>query len=55
MGQHVFTVSVIIDGTTEKVLQFKLPPKPIYMQYFGFIQQKCFLNSTERFKQENFI
>ncbi len=46
---------MIIEGTAEKVLQFILPLKSIYIKKtFGFIQQNVFLNTEERFKQENF-
>ncbi len=56
MEQHVFfTILMIIEGTTEKVLQFILPLKSIYiLKNFSFIQQNVFLNTKERFKQENF-
>jgi len=30
MEQHIFTTSMIIEGTTEKVLQFILTLKSIY-------------------------
>jgi hypothetical protein len=54
MGQRVFfAFSLIIEGTTEKVLQFIMPLKLIYSRNFGFIAQKnVFLNTTESFKQE---
>jgi len=48
-----FAFSLIIEGTTEKVLQFIMPLKSIYSRNFGFIAQKnVFLNTTESFKQE---
>ncbi len=48
-----FAFSLIIEGTTEKVLQFILALKSIYSRNFGFIAQKnIFLNTTESFKQE---
>jgi hypothetical protein len=37
MEQHVFAFSSIIEGTTEKALQLKMPPKSIYNRNFGFI------------------
>ncbi len=37
--QHVFAFSFIIEGTTEKVLQFMMPLKSIYNRNFGFIEQ----------------
>jgi hypothetical protein len=43
MEQHVFAFLLIIEGTTEKVLQFIMPLKSIYNQNLGFIGQKmCF-------------
>jgi hypothetical protein len=47
-----FTFSLVIEGTTEKVLQFKMPVSSIYNQNLGFIEQKnVILNTTDRFKQ----
>ncbi len=40
MEQNVFAFSVLIEGTTEKVLQFKMPLMSIYNRNFGFIEQK---------------
>ncbi len=38
-----FALSLIIEGTTEKVLQFMMPLKSIYNRNFGFVEQKmCF-------------
>ncbi len=51
MEQHVFAFSLIIEGTTENVLQFLMPLKSIYNKNLGFIEQKCFLNTTDGFKQ----
>jgi hypothetical protein len=50
MEQHVFFVfSLIIDGTTGKVLQFVMKLKPIYCQNLCFTEQKnVFLNATEK-------
>jgi hypothetical protein len=48
-----FAFSLIIEATTEKVLQFIMPLELIYSRNFGFIEQKMyFLNPTESFKQE---
>jgi hypothetical protein len=48
MEQRVFAFSFIIEGTTEKALQFIIPLNSIYNQNLGFIEQKnVFL------KQEN--
>jgi hypothetical protein len=33
---------MIIEGTTEKVLQFMLPLKSIYIINFGFIEQQMY-------------
>ncbi len=47
----VFAYSLIIEGTTEKVLQLIMPLKSIYNQILGFVVQKyVLLNTTERFK-----
>ncbi len=40
--QHIFAFSLIIEGTTEKVLQFIMPPKTINNPNFGFIEQKMY-------------
>jgi hypothetical protein len=51
-----FAFSLIIEGTTEKVLQFLMPLELIYSRNFGFIEQKnVFLNPTESFKQEKLL
>jgi hypothetical protein len=53
MEQRFFAFSLIIEGTTEKVLQFIMPLELIYSRNFGLIEQKnVFLNPTESFKQE---
>jgi hypothetical protein len=42
MEQHVFlTISLIIEGDTEKELQFTLPLKLIYNKNFCFVEQRC--------------
>jgi hypothetical protein len=47
-----FAFSLIIEGATEKVLQFMRPVQSIYNLNLGFIEQKIeFLNTTEKFKQ----
>jgi hypothetical protein len=38
MEQRIFNFSLIIGGTTEKVLQFIMPLKAVYN---SFIEQKC--------------
>jgi hypothetical protein len=40
MEQHIFAFSLVIEGTTEKVLQFMMPVKSIYNKNLGFIEQK---------------
>ena len=42
MEQQFFLFSLILEGTTEKVLQFKMPLKSIYNRNFGFIEQKMY-------------
>ncbi len=42
MEQRIFAFSLIIEGTTEKVLQFVMPLKSIYNRNFGFIEQKMY-------------
>ncbi len=42
MEQHIFYILLIIEGTTEKVLQFIMPLKSIYNQNFGFIEHKMY-------------
>ncbi len=37
---HFFAFSLVIEGTTEKVLQFMMPFQSIYNRNFGFIEQK---------------
>ncbi len=50
MEQHIFTILLIIEGTTEKVLQFILALKVnLHKKTFGFLQQNVFLNTKERF------
>ncbi len=40
MEQHI-AISMIIEGTTEKVLQFKMPLMSVYNKNLGFIAQIC--------------
>ncbi len=51
MEQHVFSFSLIIEGTTGKVLQFKMPVRSIYSKNLGFSEKNVILRTTERFKQ----
>ncbi len=42
-------LSMSVEGTTEKVLQFITTLKSIiYFKNFGFIEKTAFLNTTER-------
>ncbi len=42
MEQHIFfAILLIIEGTTEKVLQFIVPLKSICNQNLGFVEWKC--------------
>jgi hypothetical protein len=41
MEQHVFAFSMIIEGTTEKVLQFSMLIMSIFNQNFGFNEKVC--------------
>ncbi len=42
--------SFITEGTTEKVLQFKMPLKSIYIKTFVLLSKNVFLNTAERLK-----
>ncbi len=57
MEQHIFAFSIIIEGTTEKVLQFIMSLKSIYNKNLGCIVQKTniFLNITEKFKKRKHL
>ncbi len=48
-----FAFSIIIEGTTEKVMQFMMPLKSVYNKNLGFMEKNVFLNTTDRFKQAN--
>jgi hypothetical protein len=41
MEQHVFAFSLIMEGATEKMLQFTTPLKSLYIKNLGFIELKC--------------
>jgi hypothetical protein len=52
MEQRIFTISLIIEGATEKVLQFQMPLKSIYNKNTWFhLTKNVILNTTKRFKQ----
>ncbi len=57
MDQNVFfEIFLVIEGTTEKVLQFIMPLKSIYNKNFGFIEQKkCFLTIQRGSKNKKSI
>ncbi len=43
-----FAFTSIIEGTTEKALQFIMPLKSIYNRNFGFIEQKMYFWTLQR-------
>ncbi len=45
---HFFAFSLIIEGTTENVLQFMMPFQSIYNRNFGFIEQKMYFWTLQR-------
>ncbi len=45
---HFFAFSLIIEDTTEKVLQFIMPLESIYSGNFGFIEQKMYFWTLQR-------
>jgi hypothetical protein len=45
---HFFAFSIIIEGTTEKVLQFIMPFKSRYNHNIGFIEQKMYFWMLQR-------
>ncbi len=55
MEQDVFfTFSMIVEGATENVLQFKMPVESIYNKNLEVVEQKMFLlNTTERQRGSN--
>jgi hypothetical protein len=42
MEQHIFVFSFIVEGSTEKVLQFLMPFKSIYNKNLCVIEQKMY-------------
>jgi hypothetical protein len=53
MEQHIFfTFPLIIEGTTEKALKFRMPLKSVDTRNSGAIKQKCILNTLEWLKIE---
>ncbi len=48
MEQRFFLFSLILEGATEKVLQFQMPLKSIYNRNFGFIEQKMYSLTLQR-------
>jgi hypothetical protein len=48
MEHHVFSFGLIIEGTTEKVLQFKIPLKSICNQTLGLIGQEMYFEKPKR-------
>jgi hypothetical protein len=43
-----FAFSLIIEGTTEKVLKFIMPLKSIHIRNFGVIEQKMYFQTLQR-------
>ncbi len=43
-----FAFSIIIEGTTEKAMQFILPVKPIYNKNLGFIERRTYFWTLQR-------
>ncbi len=52
MEQHVFffTFTLIIEGTTEKDLKFKMPLKSVCNRNFGSVKQKGIFEHLRRVK-----
>jgi hypothetical protein len=46
--QYIFAFSLIIGGTTEKVLQFIIPLESMYNKNFGFNEQKMYFETLQR-------
>ncbi len=46
-----FSFSLIVEGTTEMVLQFILSPKAIYNKSLGFIEQKMYLWTNRKVRK----
>jgi len=53
--EFIFTLSLFVEGATEKVLQFIMPHKLIFNKKFGFIKQNVFLNTTEKVQSNNIL
>ncbi len=50
-----FAFSLIIEGTTEKVLQFIMPFESIYSRNFGIIDQKMYFEHYREFQARKTI
>jgi hypothetical protein len=53
MEQGIFSLSLIIEAATEKLLQFLLPLKSIFAIFsknFGFVEQKCIFEHRRKVK-----
>ncbi len=55
MEQHIFTFSLIIEGTKENVFQFIMPIKSFITKTFVSQNKNVFLNTTERFKRQKYL
>jgi len=51
----MFTLSLIIEGATEKVSQFIMLIKLILNKTFDFNEQNFFLSMAERIKQQKYL
>jgi hypothetical protein len=50
MELRIFAFSLIIEGATEKVLQFIMRLKSIYNKNFGFVEQKMYFEHYREFQ-----
>ncbi len=53
MEHRIFSLSFIIEGTTEKLLQFKMPMEAICYKNFCFKDQNVIFNTIEKVKTMN--
>jgi hypothetical protein len=47
-GTAFFTLSMMVEGTTEKVFQFRMPPKQIYNKNFSFNENFFFVLKNDQ-------
>ena len=53
MEQHIFKLLLITEGSTEKVLQFKMPLYSIITKRFAFMNKKVFFEKCRKVKTIN--